>query len=229
MKKSFLALVLLSVMFSANAQDTEVGFELGAYNYLGDVARTYDFGNSSLGAQVFVKKHLNRGFNTRISAGFGKLKGVDDEAFDVFSANRKASFKGSFFNVDFLWEYNFLDYRDERLQQFWTPYILFGVGAYKYSGESDQNGVSTSYDSGVNLRLPIGIGLKYRIDRRWTLAASTSAIKSNSDTLDNVSIDTPAIKDYRGGNPNDDDWKFFTSISISYTLYKIVCPQGKFR
>jgi hypothetical protein len=217
---------LLIFQHKTKAQNKEIGIELGSYNYLGDVARSFELSNSTFGAQIFVRKHINEGLSTRISAGVGKLKGVDNEAFDVFSANRRASFEGDFINFDFQFEYHFLDYRNEILQQYWSPYLLFGAGLYRFQG-TDETGVS--YDSGINLRLPVGFGVKYMIDRRWTLAASISAIKSNSDKLDNVSIDTPGLKNYAGGNPNDDDWMFFTSISLSYTLYKLVCPQGKFR
>lgn len=221
-----ISLAVLVITPHTYAQNREVGFELGSYNYLGDVARSFDINNSTMGAQLFVRKHINDGLSTRISAGVGRLKGVDDEAFDVFSANRRASFNGEFINFDFLLEYHFLDYRNETLQQYWSPYLLFGAGLYRLQG-TDETG--SSYDSGINLRLPVGFGVKYMIDRRWTLAASLSAIKSNSDNLDNVSQSSPNIKNYAGGNPNDDDWMFFTSISLSYTLYKIVCPQGKFR
>jgi hypothetical protein len=220
---------LLSFLFTwsaTHAQNREVGLELGSYNYLGDVARSYELSNSTFGAQIFIRKHINPGLSTRISAGVGRLKGADDEAFDVFSANRQASFKGTLINFDFLLEYHFLDYRNESLQQYWSPYLLFGAGLYGFQGK-DQTGAT--YNSGVNIRLPVGFGVKYMIDRRWTVAASTSAIKSNSDNLDNVSKNNPTIKSYAGGNPNDDDWMFFTSISISYTLYKLICPQGKFR
>lgn len=224
-KTVLIALVLLFTWF-AQAQDAEIGFELGAYNNLGDVTKKYDLGNSTLGMQAFYRKHLNNGFSTRISGGFGKLKGKDVEAFDVFSANRQASFSGNFFNVDLTWEYHFLDYRNEKLQQFWSPYILFGVGLYRFSG---QDGLGQPYSAGINLRIPVGIGVKYRLNRRWTLSASTTAIKSNTDQLDNVSMANSNLKNYTGGNANDDDWMFNTSISISYTLYKIICPQGRFR
>ncbi len=218
------ALMLLNV--PTQAQNSEIGGELGGYNYLGDVTRTFKLNNYSAGAQFFVRKHIDNALSTRWSLGVGSLKGADDEAFDVFSANRRASFEGNFFNADLLFEYHFLDYRDEKLQQYWTPYLLFGFGLYRFEGTDNFN---NSYNSGINLRLPVGFGIKYRIDRRWTLAISTSAIKSSSDVLDNVSETTPNIKDYRGGNPHDDDWMFFTGISLSYTFYKIVCPQTRLR
>lgn len=208
------------------AQNSEIGFELGGYNYLGDVTRSFELSNHSIGAQFFVRKHIDQALSTRWSLGVGSLKGADDEAFDVFSANRRASFSGNFFNVDLQFEYHFLDYRNEKLQQHWTPYLLFGAGLYRFEGTDN---FGREYSSGINLRIPVGFGIKYRIDKRWTMAMSTSAIKSNSDVLDNVSVTDPNIKNYRGGNPNDDDWMFFTSISLSYTFYKIVCPHPRLR
>ena len=86
-----------------------------------------------------------------------------------------------------------------------------------------QDNFLNNYDTGINLRIPVGVGVKLRLDRRWVLGIATSAISTGSDMLDNVSEATPNIKDYRGGNPNDNDWMFNTSISLSYTFYKIVC------
>ena len=94
--------------------------------------------------------------------------------------------------------------------------------------QGDDN-FNQSLDTGAKFRLPVGVGLKYRFNKRWILGISTAAIKTNSDEIDNVSVGTPNIKNYRGGNPNDDDWMFYTAISISFTFHKIVCPEGWFR
>lgn len=221
-------LLVIALMLSSNSvksQNTEIGMEAGSYSYLGDVRRTYRLSDNSPGTQFFIRKHLNDGLSVRFSVGAGQLKGADDEAFDVFSANRRASFQGSFFNTDMLFEYHFLDYRNPKLDQNWTPYLLFGLGMYRFQGE-DQ--LSNVYTSGLKFRMPVGLGVKLKLDRRWTLGFSTSVIKTNSDLLDNVSSVTPNIKDYRGGNPNDADVMFFTGFSISYTLFKIVCPKPFF-
>jgi len=207
------------------AQNTEIGIEMGSYSYLGDVTRSYQLSSNSLGGQFFIRKHVDDGLSVRFSIGAGQLEGADDEAFDVFSANRRASFQGDFFNTDMLFEYHFLDYRNPKLDQSWTPYLLFGVGVYQFEG---QDQLSNVYSSGIRFRMPVGVGIKLKIDRRWTLGVSASAIKTNSDVLDNVSLATPNIKDYRGGNPNDDDVMFFTGFSLSYTFFKIVCPKPFF-
>ncbi|WP_337957272.1 DUF6089 family protein [Roseivirga sp.] len=219
-KKFLLFLCFGLASLSAKAQMSEIGIEIGANNYVGDVVRKYDFSNNALGGQFFIRRHINDGVSYRISAGIGKIKGVDDEAFDVFSANRAASFDGSFLMTDLLLEYHFLNYRNDKLQQFWSPYVFFGAGLYRMEGQ-DQD--FNNYNTGMNFRIPVGVGVKLRLDRRWVLGISTSAIKTNSDLIDNVSANSPNIKNYRGGNPNDDDWMFNTSISLSYTFYKIVC------
>jgi hypothetical protein len=222
-KSTMLVLILLG---SSNcfAQNSEIGMELGAYNYMGDLARKYDFNSHSFGAQFFYRKHLSEAFSTRLGVGFGGLKGEDDQAFDVFSAKRAASFKSNFQNADLLFEYHFLDFRNEKMQQRWTPYLFFGLGVYRSSGEDDSG---NTYKTGVKMRIPIGMGIKYILNRRFILGVSTQVIKTYSDELDNVSEFNPNPKKYQGGNPNNDDIMFYTSISISYTFYKIICPQGR--
>ena len=209
-----------------SAQKQEIGIEIGGFNYIGDLVRKYDFGNHTFGSQLFYRRHLNDAFSFRVGVGTGKLKGKDNEAFDVFAANRSASFSGNMIHADLLFEYHFLDYRNPKLQQRWSPYLVFGAGVYRMNGT---DGADNVYNTGLKLKLPVGFGVKYSIDRRWVIGISSLAISSTSDVLDNVSaMTTPNIKDYRGGNPNDNDWMFFTSISLSYTFYKIHCPQRKF-
>lgn len=224
--------ILLTSQTNSYAQNSEIGFELGAQNYLGDVNRKFTPSTTKLGAQFFVRKHINDGVSFRMSLGGGGLEGTDNEAFDVFSAKRKASFKANFINADVLMEYHFLQYRNDKLQQFWTPYVFFGLGFYSLNGQSSIDGgiTSSSYNTGINIRIPVGLGIKYRFNRRWILGISTSAIKTNSDLIDNVSSGSMLVpKNYTGGNPNVDDWMFTTALSLSFTFHKIYCPEGWFK
>ena len=213
-------LTLISFNFSYG-QNSEIGLEFGSYNYLGDIVRKYDFGNQTFGAQFFLRKHVNEGLSCRISVGTGSVKGTDNLAFDVFSANRQASFEGDVINSDFLFEYHFLDYRDPRSDIKWTPYVLAGIGIYQFKG-TDQD--FTRYNTGLKTRIPVGIGLKFKIDKRWIFGISASAIATGSDEIDNVFEATSGSKNFQAGNPHDNDWMFFTGISFSYTFYRIVCP-----
>ena len=44
------------------------------------------------------------------------------------------------------------------------------------------------------------------------------------DYLDGISDGDQRIKDYQYGNPNENDWYFYTGITFTYVLYKIPCP-----
>ena len=121
---SLVAIICLLSPQGVQAQNSEIGLELAGHYYLGDVNRQFNLSTMKLGGQFFVRKHINDGVSIRMSAGGGQLEGLDNEAFDVFSANRSASFDGRFINADFLVEYNFLDYRNDKLQQYWTPYVF---------------------------------------------------------------------------------------------------------
>ena len=123
----------------------------------------------NLGAQFFVRRHVNDAISWRMSFGTGNIEGVDNEAFDVFSANRTASFDGNFINGDFLIEYHFLNYRNDKLEQYRTPYVFIGAGLYSFNGDSSIDGgiTTASYSTGVKFRLPVGVGIKYRFNRRW--------------------------------------------------------------
>jgi hypothetical protein len=229
-----IALILtlwVSSLSNVSAQNSEIGFELAGHNYLGDVNKKFAISTTNLGGQFFIRRHINDAVSWRLSFGVGSIEGTDDQAFDVFSANRIASFDANFVNSDFLFEYHFLDYRNDRLEQFWTPYVFFGAGLYNLYGEAqiDGLGTSTSYVNGLKLRLPVGVGIKYRFNKRWILALSTSAIKTNSDLIDYVSEADPSMKNFSGGNPNVDDWMFYTALSISFTFHKIHCPEGWFK
>lgn len=223
--------LLLGSFNQSIAQNSEIGIEVAGHYYLGDVNREFNLSSTNIGGQFFVRRHVNDAISWRMSFGAGSIEGVDNEAFDVFSANRTASFDGNFINGDFLIEYHFLDYRNDKLEQYWTPYIFLGAGLYSFSGNSSIDGgiTTASYSTGLKFRLPVGVGIKYRFNRRWILGLSTAAVKTNTDLIDNVSISDPAIKNYRGGNPNDDDWMFYTAISISFTFHKIHCPEGWFK
>ena len=163
------------------AQNSEIGIELGGYNYLGDVTRSYVPRNNRPGVQFFVRKHVDQALSLRWSLGVGQLKGADDEAFDVFSANRRASFEGNFVNADLLFEYHFLDYRDEKLQQLLGLLMFFfGFGLYRFEGTDN---FGQDYDSSINLRLPVGVGIKYKINRRWTLGGQHSSYQKQLGSI----------------------------------------------
>ena len=56
--------------------------------------------------------------------------------------------------------------------------------------------------------------------RRWNLGLEVGARKEFTDKLDDISEQNPLIE-----NRHDQDWYFYNGVSISYTFYKIRCPE----
>ena len=70
----------------------------------------------------------------------------------------------------------------------------------------------------------MGAGFKYRFLKKFTLGIEAGARKTFLDYLDGISDADQRVKDYQYGNPKDDDWYFFTGISLSITVFNIPCP-----
>jgi hypothetical protein len=70
----------------------------------------------------------------------------------------------------------------------------------------------------------MGGGAKFLLGKRFSLSVESGARKTFFDYLDGVSDGDIFIKDYQFGNPNDNDWYFYTGVSLTYIIYKIPCP-----
>lgn len=63
--------------------------------------------------------------------------------------------------------------------------------------------------STTSITIPIGVGLRYEMNRNWTLGAEGGLRFGFTDYLDGVS---------ESRNPNEDDWYFFGGLTITYNL-----------
>ena len=83
--------------------------------------------------------------------------------------------------------------------------------------------------SNVQAAVPFGFGAKYIVNPKWYLALEFGIRKTFFDYLDNVSGPTSQVKNYRYGNPFDNDNYFFLGISITRTFYEIPCPSNPYK
>ncbi|WP_262923007.1 DUF6089 family protein [Hymenobacter cellulosilyticus] len=56
---------------------------------------------------------------------------------------------------------------------------------------------------------------------RWNLGLEAGARKAFTDELDHLGTQNPLLV-----NTHDQDWYFYNGLSISYTFYKINCPDS---
>lgn len=207
-------------------QRSEVGFGLGTFNYTGDLVRSYNFAFSQPAATVIYRSNVSKVVSFRASFTAGKLSASDTRApIDAFAAQRKASFNIFLTELSGVYEYHFLDWREDRRRLRFTPYLFAGLGLFTISGTPNK----TVQYSNVQMSIPFGGGIKYVLNPKYYLALEFGVRKTFFDYLDNVSDGDPSQKNYQYGNKFDYDTYYFLGISITKTFYDIPCPRNPYK
>ncbi len=227
--------ILLTVGFSlittllASAQliqRSEVGFGLGTFNYTGDLARTYNFSNSQPAATIFYRNNISKVISFRASFTAGKLSASDaSNPIDAFAQKRNASFDIFLSELSGVYEYHFLNWRDDIRRLRFTPYLFAGMALFNMSGVTNK----ASQYSTVQVSIPFGGGMKYVVNPKYYIALEFGIRKTFFDYLDNVSDGDKAYKNYQYGNGNDYDNYFFLGLTLTRTFYDIPCPTNPYR
>lgn len=210
--------ILLS--FFSSAQFLEFGANAGISSYAGDLRRGYNLSNPSLGIAPVVRFNFSEIVSARISLLATQLSGVE-KPIDALGVQRNQSFESSLIELSAVFEYHFLDFKTENSRFKYSPYIFGGFGIINYPGVETIEEVNS-----LQPVFPFGGGIKYLFQKKYSIGLELGARKTFFDYLDGVSDDDILFKDeYRFGNPNDDDWYFFTAITFSIILFDIPCPH----
>lgn len=224
LKLVFVSLLVIVPLLS-KAQRSEVGFGLGTFTYVGDLARTYSFKNSKLAGTAFYRSNLSKVVSFRVSATAGKIGASDSRPIDAFSTARNASFNLFLFEASSVMEYHFLNWRDERRMLRATPYMFAGLGLFGISGNVEK----TAEYSNIQSMIPFGAGVKYVINPLWYVSLEFGMRKTFFDYLDNVSAGQPGTKNYQYGFTHDNDKYFFLGLTLTRTFYEIPCPRSPYK
>jgi hypothetical protein len=222
----FLVILTITTGYAQITQRSEVGFGLGTFNYTGDLVRTYNFAFSQPAATVFYRANISKVVSFRTSLTFGKLGASDTRVpIDAFSVQRKASFNIFLTELSGVYEYHFLDWRDDRRRLRFTPYLFAGLALFNIVG----NPPKTAQYSNVQMSIPFGGGIKYILNPKYYMAVEFGVRKTFFDYLDNISDGDPSVKNYQYGNKFDYDNYFFLGITLTRTFYDIPCPTNPYK
>lgn len=187
MRKLLLMLMVLLLAARMSAQDDpqyrmEIGAGVGTVSYEGDFN-----GNVLKNMQPMFSALWRYNFDPykdlRLSATYGKLKGSSKNVDTYYPdyATEEYSFNRNLLDVSLVFEYNFWPYgtgRDYRGAKRLTPYIYGGIGATSASGGGSK--------SVFTANVPIGLGVKYKLNERMNLGLDWGIHFSLSDELDGV-------------------------------------------
>lgn len=211
-------ILLLTAWTTSTAQFMEFGGGVGTMNYSGDLVRGFSFSTSSIAGTAFYRMNFSEILTVKLALTVGNVKG-SETPIDALAVQRNHSFNSSILEVSSVFEYHFLDFKTEGSRVNYSPYIFGGIGFINFSDVPDNEDVGR-----IQPVIPLGVGFKYLLERKYTIGFEAGARKTFFDYLDGISDGDQTIKDYQYGNPKDDDWYFFTGITFSITLFNIPCP-----
>ncbi|WP_421795155.1 DUF6089 family protein [Haliscomenobacter sp.] len=219
MKEPVILLYLLLSMTLIRAQSGwEVGVFAGLAAYSGDVnptltSRFKDF-TPSIG--LTTRTNLSKRFGFRVGLTYLKLKG-DDEHYES-RESRDFNFNTNLVELGVVGEWEpfganrfFTDAEGKiNMDKLISPYLFAGVGLMggglntdfsNYPGKNEQIIAGIKKDraygnSLLSVSLPIGLGLKFDLSEKFTLAVEGSIRGSFTDYLDGISFSaSPGAKD----------------------------------
>lgn len=215
------------------AQHTsEVGIGVGATNYKGEVSPQFQWQNSRPALTVFYRRDISAPVTLRASLTAGFLRATDANVEGAtggvppLQSYRQLSLKGGLVEAAGVVEYNFLDYHNRKEQHRFhlSPYLFAGLGLYYVnttvrSANVDLQPAFDRQGGKVGLAIPAGAGLKVALNEYFNLGLEMGVRKTFTDQFDHTGDQTPLLV-----NSHDQDWYYYSGVSLSYTFYKILCP-----
>ena len=179
--------MLLLAALPANAQEDpeyrmEIGVGGGMAGYLGDFNGNLTKDLQPMGS-LLARYIFNPYYGLKLNVMFGKMKGssADVKTYYPAFAETPYEFNNSLVGFDLTFEYNFWPYgtgRDYRGAQRVTPFVFGGLGGtYVSIKDGDKKSAFTA-------NVPIGIGVKYKINKRMNLGLEWAMHFSLGDELD---------------------------------------------
>lgn len=207
-----LALLLsLCLAMPAAAQEDyrfEIGGGLGMTGYLGDANTANLWSHPGFDVTALLRYLPNPRFAFKTNAYVGTISGNSADMENVLPDMASYSFKTTFYEVGELVEFNFFNYgMGERYRQLKriSPYITAGLSILGWTGDGH---------GGVTVAIPLGAGVKYKLNRRLNLGLEFLMKKTLSDRLDSRELSDPY--GIRHSFMKNTDWLSTLSFSVTY-------------
>ena len=239
--------------------------ELGGANQIGtDGFRDLELLETRLAFTVGLRHRMSQRFNINTTFTYGKLGGDDDLTLEFFRRYRNLNFRTNIYELAANLEYAFIKdktgarYRLKGVRGHkaydLSMYAFVGFGGFYFNPKGEYNGkwieLQPLQTEGIKYNrlqfvVPVGVGIKYGIDRRWAIGFQYGLRKTFTDYVDDVStvyIDPNILRDRGGeiavymanksdgefpyitavgeqrGDPTDKDAYMFATISINYKI-----------
>ncbi len=213
---------MIPLTLNAQRKSHEVGLFGGVAYYMGDLNQRKLFYSIEPSLSFIYKLNLNPRYALRFNATLASLSGSDTKSDNGYQLQRNHSFNIPLTEFAALFEFNFLPYKPESRYEYFSPYIVIGLGVMIFPTDKETIPVQPV--------IPFGIGMKYAINRRLGVAAEWSYRKTFTDYLDQLPPDTytetASLDNKQTSYSSSKDWYSFAGISFTYkfALGSSKCP-----
>ena len=216
---TLLALMFFGYGLCSAEYNHELGLSGGTTFYIGDANHITPFNRPKWTAGAFYRYNIDTRWAVKLDVNYAVVEGdTRDFGYILPNGQSYARFERGFADIHAAVEFNFFDIGENSIYKSKfdaTPYIMLGVGLCAYT---DIYGGSSMYE----LSIPIGIGGKWKINKRLTLGIEWSIHKLFTDSFD-VTNATNEILDNPTNAPKvgflDTDFYSLAKISLSINLF----------
>lgn len=258
----------------------EVGFVAGGAHYFGDLNTRSALNRPAFTGGVFVRKNFGNYIALRLAGTYGHVRYADKYNLkNKWQKGRNLSFESDIFEFTAQGDFNFFKYEPGSELYRYTPYVTLGVGLFSYNpyawvknaktgdlekvvlrnigteGQLSGNPQYAAPYTPMALCIPLGVGMKFSLNRRMNLLFEAGYRFTNTDYLDDVSTvypnpsdpgiskalmqisDRSANQDYSSGpngtNPSrqrgyskQSDAYMFAHVGLSFNIISFKCPTS---
>ena len=207
--------LITTTIVSAQSYKYEIGAGAGMGFYIGDANPNKPFYKPGGAFDLEFRWNINYRWALKSSLSTATMRG---ESTGLYYPNSQTySFKRQLVDLGLQAEFNFFNYgmgqsylNTKRI----SPYILAGIGFVM---------VPKCGDGYYSVDLPLGVGVKYKVGKRWNMMLEFSMRKTLGDKLDGKALDDPL--GIESAALKNTDWYSYKMFSITYDfgLKRRVC------
>jgi len=226
----YIKIAMLTFLFSTTLQAQffneiksldEFGIFIGGVNYIGDIGRETYIAPNNLAIGLIYRRKINARISFRTTAGYYKIKDDDSKSSNETRNIRGAEFTNEIKELAIGLELNLWKYDHEDARKKYTPYLVTELAFISYNVVNSEISKEVyNYNKKISIIIPLGLGIKSKIAKNTSLAFEARAQYTFVDDLD---YNNTKIKSLQFGNPDNNDWYFFTGVSISHSFGRTRC------
>jgi hypothetical protein len=223
-KTYFHICLICCVLFLAQKLDAQkkadIGIQLGAASYMGDLNPSNPLKSPNLSFGVNYRYNFNPRYLIKASSSYVSLSASDPGyTTNNYYQGLSDNFTAKLIDIDVQFEFNFLPFTFAERKVGFTPYLSAGFGsALVLSGPK----------GGYYPTLPFAIGFKWNRKRQWSYGIEWNFRKLFSDSFDGISNHLQG----KDSAPivNNNDWYSYIGVFLAYKFFDTDnCPANQIR